>query len=83
MIVSATELAQDSKAILDRVMQGEEVQIQQDGKPIAVIHPQIGWTTAQAMVQSLNALDWSDAERAAMKKAIDEAAEVIGYAGGD
>jgi antitoxin (DNA-binding transcriptional repressor) of toxin-antitoxin stability system len=83
MIVTATELANDSKSILDKVVfQGEEVEIQRHGKTVAVIRPKEGVSKEEAL-RRLNALDWTSAERATLKKAIDEAGEVFGYAGRD
>lgn len=43
MIVSATELANESKSILDRVVQGGEVvEIQRHGRTVATIQPRVG-----------------------------------------
>jgi antitoxin (DNA-binding transcriptional repressor) of toxin-antitoxin stability system len=83
MIVTDTELASDSKAILDKVIQGEEVQVQRQGKPVAVIRPQVGWMSAEEMARDLNSFNWTEEERMAMRKAIADTAEVIGYAGCD
>ncbi len=78
MIVTATELANDSNAILDKVIQGEEVQIHRHGKPVAVIRPQVGWMSAEEMARDLNSFNWTEEERTAMRKAIADASEVIG-----
>ncbi len=49
MIVSATELANESKSILDRVVQGGEVvEVQRHGKTVAVIQPRVGATRSES-----------------------------------
>jgi prevent-host-death family protein len=37
--VSATEAAENFDRVLDRVREGSEVVIEQDAKPVAVVHP--------------------------------------------
>ncbi len=83
MIVTATELANDSKSILDKVIhQGEEVEIQRHGRTVAVLKPKIG-VSGQELRRILNELDWTDEERKCLKNAMDEGAKVFGYAGRD
>ena len=50
MIVTATELANESKSILDRVVQGGEVvEVQRHGKTVAVIQPRVGATRSELL----------------------------------
>ena|SRR5271168_4682440 len=50
MIVTATELANESKSILDRVVQGGEVvEVQRHGKTVAVIQPRTGASRSELL----------------------------------
>ncbi len=83
MIVTATELANDSKGILDKVIHhGEEVDIQRHGKTVATIRPKVG-VSGKELRRLLDGLEWTEAERKAIKEAMDAAGQVIGYAGRD
>jgi prevent-host-death family protein len=83
MIVPATELANESKSILDRVVQGGEVvEIQRHGRTVAVIHPRVGATRAE-LVRLMRGRGFSAKDAPDLQKAMDAAAEVVGYAGGD
>jgi antitoxin (DNA-binding transcriptional repressor) of toxin-antitoxin stability system len=63
MIATATELATDSKNILDKVIRnGETVEIQRHGKTVAIIRPKEGVTMSE-LLELLNGLDWSEEER--------------------
>ena len=83
MIVSATELANESKSILDRVVQGGEiVEIQRHGRTVAVIHPRVGVTRAE-LRRLMRDRGFTSKDTRDLQKAMDAAAEVVGYAGGD
>jgi len=83
MIVSATELANDSKSILDRALRnGEVVQIQRHGRTVAEIHPRVGVSREEA-ARILDKIHWSKAESQELQKTMDAASEVFGYAGRD
>ena len=83
MIVTATELANDSKNVLDRVIQGgETVEVQRHGKTVAEIRPRIGATRAE-LVRLLRGRGLTDADSRQLRQAMDNATEVIGYAGRD
>ena len=83
MIVTATELANDSQNVLDRVIQnGEVVEIQRLGRTVAEIRPKVG-TTRQDLLRSLGQIHWTEAESRELRQAMDAASEVLGYAGGD
>jgi prevent-host-death family protein len=83
MIVTATELANESKSILDRVVQaGEVVEVQRHGKTVAVIQPRVGATRSELLrlPRGRGLLARGSEE---LKSAMDSAAETIGYAGWD
>ena len=83
MIVSATELANESKSILDRVVQGGEViEIQRHGRTVATIHPRVGATRSE-LIRLLRERNFNAEDEAEMRLAMDNASEVIGYAGRD
>jgi prevent-host-death family protein len=81
MIVSATELANESKSILDRVVQGGEVvEVQRHGKTVAVIQPRVGATRSE-ILRLLRGRGFQDADSKELKAAMDSAAELVGDAG--
>jgi prevent-host-death family protein len=83
MIVTATELANESKSILDRVAQGgETVEIQRHGKTVAVIQPRVGATRSE-LLRLLRGRGFKPADSEELKSAMDSASEVLGYAGCD
>jgi len=82
-IASATDLANDSKAILDRVIiRGEAVEIQRHGKTVAEIQPKVG-VSKEEFERILGKIHWTEAESGELRKAMDTATEVFGYAGRD
>ena len=83
MIVSATELANESKSILDRVVQGGEVvEIQRHGRTVAIIQPRVGASRSE-LLRILRGRNFSSADEVELKTALDDASDVIGYAGRD
>jgi len=81
--ISAIDLANDSKAILDRVIiRGETVEIQRHGKTVAEIQPKVG-VTKEEFERILGKIRWTEAESGELRKAMDAATEVFGYAGRD
>ena len=83
VIVSATELANDSKAVLDRVARsGETVEIQRHGKTVAQIRRQAG-ASRDELVRLLRGRGFSEADSRELKQAMDAASEVFGDAGRD
>jgi hypothetical protein len=81
--VTATELANDSKAVLDRVVQrGETAEIQRHGKTVVEIRRKVG-ADRKEMLELLRGVKFTKAETRELRKAMDAAAEVVGYAGGD
>jgi prevent-host-death family protein len=83
MIVTATELANEGKSILDRVVQGGEVvEVQRHGKTVAVIHPRVGASRSE-FLRLLRGRGLSAEDSEELKAAMDAASDVIGYAGRD
>jgi antitoxin (DNA-binding transcriptional repressor) of toxin-antitoxin stability system len=83
VIVTATELANDSKAILDRVIQGgETVEVQRHGRSVAEIRPKVGVDRTE-LLRLLHGRGFSEADSRQLRKVMEGASEVIGYAGGD
>jgi len=83
MKVTATELANDSKSVLDRVIQrGETAEIQRHGKTVAKIRRKTG-ASREEMADLLKSIKFSKQETKELKQAMDAASEVIGYAGRD
>ena len=82
MKVTATELANDSKGVLDRVIQrSETAQVERHGKTIAEILPEPG-VDRKELLRVLGKVKWTKAESAELKKATD-VTDVFGYAGRD
>ena len=83
MIVTATEMANEGKKILDQAIQtGETVEIQRHGRTVAMINPRIGATRSE-LVRLLRGRGFTDKDNQQLRQAMDEASEVIGYAGGN
>ncbi len=83
MIVTATELASDSESVLDRVVEGgETIQVQRHGKIVAQITPAVG-VSREELLRALRKIHWTQDESRALKRAMDAASDVFGYAGGD
>ena len=83
MKVTATELANETKAVLDRVIHsGEAAEIQRHGKSVARIRRQVG-CSREELLRKLAKIDFSKAETKELKKAMDSASDVFGYAGRD
>ena len=83
MIVTATELANDSKALVDRVIaRGEAVQVKRHGKTVAEIRRKVGVSGAE-LLKRLKAARFSQAEQKELKNAMNAASKVFGYAGRD
>lgn len=83
VIVTATELENDSKAVLDRVVErGETIQVQRHGKTVAEIKPSVG-VSRDELVRILREVRWTAEESRELKAAMDDASKVFGYAGRD
>jgi antitoxin (DNA-binding transcriptional repressor) of toxin-antitoxin stability system len=83
MIVTAAELASDSESVLDRVVEGgETIQVQRHGRVVAQIIPAAG-VSREELLRALRKIQWTEGESQELKRAMDAASEVFGYAGGD
>ena len=83
MKVTATQLASNSKDIVDRVLQGREpAEIQRHGKTVAEIRSKIG-VDRQELLRVLGKIKFSESEASELKQAMDAACDVFGYAGRD
>jgi antitoxin (DNA-binding transcriptional repressor) of toxin-antitoxin stability system len=83
MIVTATELANDSKALVDRVIaRGEAVQVKRHGKTVVEIRRKVGVSGAE-LLKRLKAARFSQAEQKELKNAMNATSKVFGYAGRD
>jgi hypothetical protein len=83
MKVTATQLANDSKSILDRVIQrGVVAEIQRHGKTVVEIRRKVGADRSE-MVELLKSVNFTKADTRELKEVMNQAAEVLGYAGRD
>jgi len=82
MIVTATELANKTRAILDRVVQGSEVDVQRHGKTVVQMRRKVG-VSREELIEALKELRFSADEQRELKAAMSEANKVFGYAGRD
>lgn len=81
MIVSATELANDSSTILDRVAQGgEAVEVQRHGKTVAQIQRKADASRSE-LLRLLRGRGFSETDSRELKRAMDAGSEVFGYPG--
>ena len=83
MKVTATELANDSKTILDRIIRrGETAEVQRHGKKVAIIRRKAG-VNRKEFLDRMSRIKFTKAESKELKKAMDAISEVVGYAGSD
>jgi len=83
VIVTATELAAESKSIIDRVIQGgETVEVQRHGRTVATIQPKVGATRAE-LARLLRGRGFTKNDSKQLQTAMDAVSEIIGHAGGD
>ena len=81
MIVTATQLANDSNGVIDRVIErGEPAEIQRHGRTVAEISPKVG-VSREELLRILKEIHWTAAESRELQRAMDAATEVFGYAG--
>jgi hypothetical protein len=80
MVVSATLLANDSKAIIDRVLsRRENADVHRHGKTVVQIRRKIG-VDAKDLVERLKQARFTTAEQRELKTAMDAANEVFCHA---
>jgi hypothetical protein len=80
MIVTATQLANDSNGVIDRVLeQHEKAEIQRHGKIKVEMRRKVGVSKAE-LLEILKSVKLTDRERAELTAATKEANKVFGYA---
>jgi DNA-binding NtrC family response regulator len=83
MKVTATELANDSKSVLDRVIERRETaEVQRHGKTVVRIRRKVG-VSREELLRKLAKIDFTREDTKELKKAMDAASDVFGYAGRD
>jgi hypothetical protein len=77
VIATATDMANESKRILDDVIhRGEVVEIQRHGKGVAVVRRKVG-VSGKELLRRLKAVRFSDREQAELRKAMDAAGKAL------
>jgi antitoxin (DNA-binding transcriptional repressor) of toxin-antitoxin stability system len=77
MIVTATELANESESILGHVVQGGEVvEVRRHGKTVAVIQPPVGATRTE-LLRLLRGRGFNAKDTAELKAAMDSASGIL------
>lgn len=81
MMVSATSLANDSKAVIDRVIERRETaDVVRHGKAVAQIRRKVGVSKTE-LREILSKVRFTKEEQAELTDAMNEASKVFGYAG--
>jgi len=82
MIVTASEVANDSKRIIDRVLErGEPALVQRHGRTVVEIRRRAG-VSREEFLERLSGLGFSDRDSQELTQAMAAAAEVFEDAGG-
>ncbi len=77
MIATATDLANESKRILDGVIhRGEVVEIHRHGKGVAVVRRKVG-VSGKELLRRLKEIRFSERERSELRKAMDEGGKAL------
>jgi antitoxin (DNA-binding transcriptional repressor) of toxin-antitoxin stability system len=80
---TVAELASDAQKVVRHVVQdGQTVTLTEQGRAVARIVPVVG-VSGRELAVKLKSAGFSKEDAAELKKAMDAAAEVFGYAGGD
>jgi antitoxin (DNA-binding transcriptional repressor) of toxin-antitoxin stability system len=82
MIVTATELASDSKSVVDRVLAGESAEVVRHGRTVAQMTRQAGVGRAE-LLRILGKVNFTAEESRELKRVMDQSAKVFGHAGRD
>jgi hypothetical protein len=81
MKASATKMANNSKQVLDQVVNHNEMaEVQRHGKTVAVIRRKVG-VSGEELMRRLRSVRFTDAERAQLTKAMAEGAKTLTHAG--
>ena len=77
MIVTATALANDSKAVIDRVLtRNQSADVHRHGKAVVQIRRKVGVGAAE-LIERLKSVRFTAAESRALKSAMDSANQVF------
>lgn len=77
MIATATDMANESKRILDDVIhRGEVVEIQRHGKGVAVVRRKVG-VSGKELLRRLRAVRFSNRDQAELRQAMDDAGKAL------
>jgi len=80
MIVTATELANDSKSVIDRVLSRRETaDVQRHGNAVVQIRRKVG-INARELIERLKQAKFTAEESRELKKAMDAANKVFSHA---
>ena len=83
MKASLTEMANESKRVLDKVVHhNETAEVQRHGKTVAVIRRKVG-VSSEELLRRLRSVRFTDAERAQLTKAMAKGAKTLTHAGRD
>ncbi len=83
MIVTASEVANDSKRIIDRVIErGETAQVQRHGRTVVEIRRRAG-VSREELLERLSGIRFSGQDQKELTTALAAASEVFDHAGGD
>jgi hypothetical protein len=81
MIVTATELANDSKSVLDRILERNiSALVQRRGRTVVEIRRKAG-VSREEFLDRLQSVRFTAEESGELKAVMNAAAEVFGYAG--
>ncbi len=77
MIATATEMANESKRILDDVIQrGQVVEIRRHGKGVAVVRRAVG-VSGKELLRRLKEVRFSEQDRSELRRAMDQGAKSL------
>ena len=83
MKASLTKMANESKRVLDKVINhNETIEVQRHGKTVAVMRRKVG-VSGEELLRRLRSVRFTDAERAQLTKAMDQGAKTLTHAGSD
>ena len=82
MKTTATEMANESKRVLDEVVNhNQRAEVQRHGRTVAVIRPKVG-VSGRELVRRLRQVRFTDAERKELRRAMAAGAKALTDAGG-
>jgi len=80
---SLTDMANESKRVLDKVVQhNETAEVQRHGKTVAVIRRKVG-VSGKELMRRLRSVRFTDSERTQLNRAMTDGAKALTHAGRD